>query len=110
MWTGILKKKSGLFTVSVRFDDHDQFLFCGIRRNAGTGSLWTATGILNKEKDLSHGQKVLVDGLCFVCPMILAVLMSSFFPGTNGNFSALAGGRSEGQIHRLLTSSFRRSR
>ena len=35
------KEKSGLFTVSVFSDDHDQFLF-QYWRNAGTGSLWTA--------------------------------------------------------------------
>ena len=60
------------------------------------------TGILNKEKDAeSRSAGFLVDGLCFVRPMILAVLMSSFF--LVPTVLALAGGRSKGQNTSLTT-------
>ena len=95
------KEKSGLFTVSVFLMIMTSFYF-----SIG-GMLVLVLYGLHRYFEQREGCRVtvrgfLVDGLCFVRPMILAVLMSSFFLVP----TVLALGR----IHRLLPFSFRRSR
>ena len=66
------------------------------------------TGILNKEKNAGlRSALFLIDGLCFVRPMLLAVLMGSFFLVPTA--LALTGGRSKGQNISLAPLLFRRS-
>ena len=94
------KKKSGLFTVSVFLMIMTSFYF-----SIG-GMLVLVLYGLHRYFEQREGCRVtvrgfLVDGLCFVRPMILAVLMSSFF--LVPTVLALAGGRSKGQNTSLTT-------
>ena len=94
------KEKSGLFTVSVFLMIMTSFYF-----SIG-GMLALVLYGLHRYFEQREGCRVtvrgfLVDGLCFVRPMILAVLMSSFF--LVPTVLALAGGRSKGQNISLTT-------
>ena len=94
------KEKSGLFTVSVFLMIMTSFYF-----SIG-GMLVLVLYGLHRYFEQREGCRVtvrgfLVDGLCFVRPMILAVLMSSFF--LVPTVLALAGGRSKGQNTSLTT-------
>ena len=94
------KEKSGLFTVSVFLMIMTSFYF-----SIG-GMLALVLYGLHRYFEQREGCRVtvrgfLVDGLCFVRPMILAVLMSSFF--LVPTVLALAGGRSKGQNTSLTT-------
>lgn len=94
------KEKSGLFTVSVFLMIMTSFYF-----SIG-GMLVLVLYGLHRYFEQREGCRVtvrgfLVDGLCFVRPMILAVLMSSFF--LVPTVLALAGGRSKGQNISLTT-------
>lgn len=94
------KEKSGLFTVSVFLMIMTSFYF-----SIG-GMLVMVLYGLHRYFEQREGCRVtvrgfLVDGLCFVRPMILAVLMSSFF--LVPTVLALAGGRSKGQNTSLTT-------
>ncbi len=94
------KEKSGLFTVSVFLMIMTSFYF-----SIG-GMLVLVLYGLHRYFEQREGCRVtvrgfLVDGLCFVRPMILAVLMSSFFLVLM--VLALAGGRSKGQNTSITT-------
>ena len=94
------QEKSGLFTISVFLMIMTSFYF-----SIG-GMLVLVLYGLHRYFEQREGCRVtvrgfLVDGLCFVRPMILAVLMSSFF--LVPTVLALAGGRSKGQNTSLTT-------
>lgn len=94
------KEKSGLFTVSVFLMIMTSFYF-----SIG-GMLALVLYGLHRYFEQREGNKFTVsgflrDGLCFVCPMLLAVLMSSFFLVPTA--LALTGGRSNGQNTSLAT-------